>query len=171
MGMFMKEHDVHVTGFQEKLNARFAPSLGTKGHLGGLDEMVALQKEFGIFKEGRRFETSLAVLNIGGSINQEARRRFHLYLASLRKQKSNVTGKNGDAAIVGALIRNLAAKKPLPVYFMPHDMSASADQNRVIITDKARPLFYMKQDYLVISLPVGDEPKAAVKAKPRKKAS
>ncbi|MBX3655079.1 MAG: hypothetical protein KF686_12915 [Ramlibacter sp.] len=171
MGMFMKEHDVHITGFQEKLNARFAPSLGQKGHLGGLEEMIALQKEFGIFKVGRRFETSLSALNIGGSINQEARRRFHLYLASLRKQKSNVAGKNGDAAVVDALIRNLAAKKPLPVYFLPHDMSASADQNRVIITEKARPLFYMKQDYLVISLPVGDEPKSTPSAKAKKKAS
>lgn len=173
MGMFMKEHDVHVSSFQEKLNARFAPALGVKGHLGGLSEIIALQKEFGIFKEGRRFETSLSVLNIGGSINQEARRRFHLYLGSLRKQKSNIMGKNGDAAVVDALIRNLASKKPLPVYFQPHDLTVSPEQNRVIITEKARPLFYMKQDYLVISLPVGgddDGTKVAPKAKGRKKA-
>jgi mRNA-degrading endonuclease YafQ of YafQ-DinJ toxin-antitoxin module len=175
MGMFMKEHDVHVSSFQDQLNQRFAPSV--KGHPGGLDEMIALQKEFGIFKEGRRFETSLSALNIGASLNGEARRRFHLYLASLRKEKSNVAGKNGDAAVVDAIVRNLAAKKPLPIYFQPHDLTASADSKRVIITDKARPLFYVNQDYLVVSLPVdnkaGTKPAAkapAKKTKAKKKA-
>jgi hypothetical protein len=167
MGMFLKEHDVHVGSFQDQLNQRFAPSLASKDHRGGLTELVALQKEFEIFKPGRRFETSLAVLNLWGAIDQEARRRFHLYLGNLRRQKSNVPGKNGDAAIVDALIRNLAAKKPLPVFFQPHDMNASTEDNRVIITEKARPLFYMKQDYMVISLPIGEAPaaKAATKTK------
>ena len=132
--------------------------------------MIALQKEFEIFKTGRRFETSLAALNIGGSINQEARRRFHLYLASLRKAKSNVTGMKGDAAMVDAIVRNLAAKKPLPVFFQPHDLSSSSEHNRVIITDKARPIFYMKQDYLVISMPVGGEPPVKAQTKPKPKA-
>jgi len=48
----------------------------------------------------------------------------------------------------------------LPVYFDLHDLASSADGNRVIITDRARPLFYMKQDYLVISLPLALDPKA-----------
>lgn len=169
MGLFLKEHDVHVSSFQDQLNQRFAPSIGAKDHRGGLTELVALQKEFEIFKPGRRFETSLAVLNLWGAINQEARRRFHLYLGNLRRLKSNVPGENGDAAIVGALIKNLSAKKPLPVYFQPHDMYASPEDNRVVITEKARPLFYMKQDYLVISLPIGEESKAkpATKTKAR----
>ena len=47
MGYFMKEHDIYVGSLQEKLNLRFAPSLGTKELHGGLDEMVELQKEFG----------------------------------------------------------------------------------------------------------------------------
>lgn len=160
MGAFMKEHDVHVSSFQEQLNQRFAVTPAVDGHRGGLTEMVELQKEFEIFKTGRRFETSLKALHIGVGVNPEARRRFHLYLASLRKAKSNVTGLNGDAAMVDALIRNLAAKKPLPVYFQPHDLGASPESNRVIITDKARPLFYVKQDYLVISMPIGEEPAA-----------
>jgi hypothetical protein len=155
MGMFMKEHDIYVGSLQEKLNLRFAPHLGTKEQFGGLDEMVELQKEFQIFKEGRKFETSISVLNLTGLSNHDVKNRFHRYLASLRKVKSNVAGLNGDAAIVKALVRNLAAKKPLPVYFELHDLTSDKDSNRVIITDKARPLFYMKQDYLVISLPLG----------------
>ena len=171
MGFFMKEHDVHVSSFQDQLNQRFALAPAVEGHRGGITEMVELQREFEIFKAGRRFETSLKALNIGGGINQEARRRFHLYLASLRKVKSNVAGMTGDAAMVDALIRNLGAKKPLPVYFQPHDLGASPDGNRVVITDRARPLFYMKQDYLVISMPVGEEPavKAPAKSKPAPK--
>jgi hypothetical protein len=155
MGFFMKEHDIYVGSLQEKLNLRFAPTLGSKELHGGLDEMVALQKEFTIFKEGRSFETSYSVLSLAGQSNEETKNRFMRYLRSLRKVKSNVTGKSGDAALVGALVRNLTAKKPLPVYFDFHDMKAAKDSNRVIITEKGRPLFYMKHDYLIVSLPIG----------------
>ena len=160
MGMFMKEHDIYVGSLQEKLNLRFAPTLGSKDQFGGLDEIVALQKEFEIFKVGRAFEKSISLLNLVGLSNHDVKNRFHKYLASLRRAKSNVTGKNGDAAIVDAIARNLAAKKPLPVYFELHDLNEGKDGNRVSITDKARPLFYMKQDYLVVSLPLGLDPKA-----------
>lgn len=154
MGVFMKEHDIYVGSLQEKLNLRFAPSLGTKELHGGLDEMVALQKEFEIFKAGRSFATSIAALNLTGLSNAETKNRFHRYLNSLRKVKSNVKGKSGDAAIVEALIKNLTAKKPQPVYFELHDLTTSKESNRVEVTENARPLFYMKQNYLVISLPL-----------------
>lgn len=160
MGAFMKEHDIYVGSLQEKLNLRFAPNLGSKDQYGGLEEMVALQKEFEIFKEGRRFETSIAVLNLTGSSNNDVKNRFHKYLGSLRRAKSNIAGLNGDAAIVNSLVNNLAEKKPLPVYFELHDLAASKDSNRVLITERGRPLFYMKQDYLVVSLPLALNSKA-----------
>lgn len=159
MGYFMKDHDIYVGSLQEKLNLRFAPTLGAKAQFGGLDEMVALQKEFGIFKKGRAFEQSVLALNLAGSSNNETKTRFHRYLASLRKAKSNVPGQNGDAAIVDGIVRNLAARKPLPVYFDLHDLTESKDKERVIITNNARPLFYMKQNYLVVSLPLALNPK------------
>jgi hypothetical protein len=159
MGAFMKEHDIYVGSLQEKLNLRFAPNLGAGGNT-GLQEMIALQKEFEIFKEGRKFETSMAVLNVTGSASSEVKDRFHRYLASLRRAKSNVGRLNGDAAIVKAIAANLNSKKPLPVYFELHDLTSSAESNRVLITDRARPLFYMKQDYLVISLPLALDTKA-----------
>ena len=160
MGAFMKEHDIYVGSLQEKLNLRFAPNLGSKDQYGGLEEMIELQKEFDIFKEGRKFETSIAVLNLTGASNHDVKNRFHKYLGSLRRAKSNVAGQNGDVAIVKAIARNLAAKKPLPVYFDLHDLEAGKDNNRVLITERARPLFYMKQDYLVVSLPLALNPKS-----------
>jgi hypothetical protein len=170
--MFMKEHDVYVGSLQEMLNLRFAPTSGSKEVHGGLDEMVALQKEFGIFKTGRSFDSSTLALNLAGAANATTKTRFHDYLRSLRKVKSNVAGKSGDAAMVEAIIANLAAKKPLPVYFELHDLKNSKAGNAVVITPKGRPLFYMKHDYMVISLPLamdgGDEPKAKAKAKKKK---
>ncbi|MBS0317815.1 MAG: hypothetical protein JSR49_11885 [Proteobacteria bacterium] len=156
MGFMLKEHDIYVGTLQDQLNLRFAPAMGGKETFGGLDEMVALQKEFEIFKVGRRFRTSIAALNLlGGAANPETKSRFYDYLATLRGVRSSTPGQSGDAAIVKALVRNLSAEKPLPVYFALHDMRASKDSNRVIVTERARPLFYMDQDYLVISLPLG----------------
>jgi hypothetical protein len=169
MGAFMKEHDVYVGHLQEQLNLRFAPNLGTSNQH-GLAEMVKLQSEFGIFKDGRSFESSIAALNLAGQSHQEVKERFHAYLRSLRRAKSNIAGLNGDQAIVKSLVKNLGAKKPLPVYFDLHDMNAADGDNRVLVTAKGRPLFYMNQDYMVVSLPLGtDAGTPAKKAKAKTK--
>jgi len=168
MGAFMKEHDVYVGSLQEMLNLRFAPTSTSGEQHGGLNEMVEMQKEFEIFRTGRTFDTSIAALNLSGMHNPETKARFHRYLNSLRKVKSSVGAKSGDAAMVEAIIANLAAKKPLPVYFELHDLNASKDGNRVVIPAKGRHLFYMKQDYMIISLPLAlddSKPKAKSKAK------
>lgn len=170
MGFFMKEHDVHVGGLLDQLNVRFAPTPDKKTHFGGLDEMVALQKEFKIFKKGRSFKTSVAVLNIGAS-NAEARNRLHDYFANLAKHDSNVTGQNGDVAIVNALVRNLASKSPVPVYFTFHDMRAEKGNTRVLITEKDRPVPYFARDYLTISFPTLPLKAAKSAAKPAAKAA
>jgi hypothetical protein len=166
MGFFMKEHDIHVGSLLDQLNVRFGPTPDKKTHFGGIDEMVVLQKEFKVFKKARSFKTSVAVLNIGAS-NAEAKNRMHDYFDNLSKHDSNVTGQNGDVAIVNALIRNLGAKNPLPVYFTFHDMRAEKGNTRVLITDKSRPLAYFNQDYLTISLPT----MALKAAKPATKAA
>jgi hypothetical protein len=169
MGVFMKEHDVYVGSLQEMLNLRFAPTAASGEQHGGLNEMVEMQKEFEIFRSGRTFDTSIAALNLSGMHNPETKSRFHRYLNSLRKVKSNVAGSSGDAAMVGAIIANLATKKPLPVYFELHDLNAAKDGNRVLITAKGRPLFYMKQDYMIISLPLALDDDSKSKAKPKAK--
>lgn len=169
MGLFMKEHDIHVGGLLEQLNLRFGPSQGKDTHFGGVEEMVALQKEFKIFKKGRSFRTSVAVLNIGGGANNEAKNRLYGYFQNLSKHDSNVPGQNGDVAIVNALIRNLASKAALPVYFTFHDMQAQKGNTRVLITDKSRPVPYFQSDYLTISFPTKPytAPKRVVKTSPK----
>jgi hypothetical protein len=169
MGFFMKEHDVYVGTMLDELSLRFAPAHGAKEHFGGIDEMVELQKEFEIFKKGRSLRTSATALHLGGSINHEVKNRFYRYLGNLRRQKSNVKGMNGEEAIVDALIRNLAAKKPLPVYFDYHDMRGEGDAKGVIVKEKARPLFYMEQDYLYVSLPA--QPRSVDEAAGKKPAA
>jgi len=173
MGLFMKEHDVQVENLLGELNIRFAPTPDKKQHFGGIAEMAELQKEFKIFKKGRSFRTSVSALNIG-AFNAEARNRLLDYFGNLGKHDSNVDGQNGDVAIVNALVRNLAAKTPLPVYFTYHDMRAAKGNTRVLITDKSRPVPYFQQDYLTVSLPTkahtDTKPKAAKKAPAKPKA-
>lgn len=169
MGYFMQEHDVYVGTLLDDLNLRFAPPHGAKEHFGGLEEMVELQKEFQIFKAGRAFATSASALHLGGGANHEAKNRFYQYLRHLRRVPSNVKGKNGDAAIVDALVKNLESKKPLPVYFGHHDMRG--DDKGVVIKPKARPLFYMDRDYLWISFPGQPIPEGKAKKPAAKKAA
>lgn len=150
MGWFMKEHDIYIGSMLDELNLRFAPSQGLATHHGGIDEMVALQKEFKILKKGRSFKTSVAALNLGAR-NNEVKNRWLDLVGALKKHTSNVANQDGDAAIVNALVKNLAAKAPLPVYFTSHPMQENA---QVKITDKSRPVHYLEQDYLTVSLPM-----------------
>ena len=153
MGWYMKEDDIYIGSLLDEMNIRFAPSQGKEDLFGGIDEMVALQKEFKIFKKGRSFKTSLSVLNIGARGNL-VKNRWQSLLGNLVKQPSNKASLSGDVAIVTAIIKNLAAKNPLPVYFRDHDMRGDQANSEVKITDKARPIHYLEQDYLVISLPM-----------------
>ncbi len=177
MGWFMKEHDIYIGSMLDELNLRFAPPQGKDTHQGGIEEMVALQKEFKIFKKGRSFKTSVMALNLGAR-NNEVKTRWYALVGALSKHDSNRPKQNGDVAIVNALIKNLASKNPLPVYFTSHDMRGEKQNAEVKITDKGRPVHYLEQDYLTISLPMQSvqaanaarQSKAAVKpAKPRTK--
>ena len=166
MGWFMKENDIYIGSMLDELNLRFAPSQGLATHHGGIDEMVALQKEFKILKKGRAFKTSVAALNLGAR-NNEVKNRWLDLVGALNKHASNIPNLDGDAAIVNALVKNLAAKAPLPVYFTSHPMQENA---QVKITGISRPVHYLEQDYLTISLPMQSvqAANAARKAKPAK---
>jgi hypothetical protein len=166
MGYFMKHNDILIGSMLDQLNLRFAPPQGREKTYGGIEEMAALQKEFQIFKKGRPFATSVAVLNLA-AYNNDAKNHWHDLLGNLKSHKSNRGKLNGDAAIVDALVKNLAAKKPLPVYFASHDMRAGGDHAKVLVTDKGRPVFYIERDYLVVSIPM--QPWDAAPAKPPKK--
>jgi mRNA-degrading endonuclease YafQ of YafQ-DinJ toxin-antitoxin module len=153
MGTFMKDHDIYIGSLLEDLNLRFAPSQGRATHFGGIEEMVALQKEFKIFKKGRSFKASCAALNLV-SRNNEVKTLWFSLLANLERHPSAKKGEDGDSAIVNALVKNLAAAAPLPVYFTSHDMRGDKSNAEVKITTKSRPIYYIEQDYLTISLPM-----------------
>ena len=167
MGHFMKDHDIYIGTMLEDLNLRFAPSQGRTTHFGGIEEMVALQKEFKIFKKGRSFKTSCTILNLGAR-NNEVRSLFQSMLANLSRHPSEQKGKDGDGAIIDALLKNLSSATPLPVYFTSHDMRGEANNVQVKITLKSRPVHYLEQDYMTISLPM--QPASAAKKPAVKKA-
>lgn len=166
MGYFMKEHDIYIGTMLDELNLRFAPSQGKESHFGGILEMAALQKEFKLFKKGRSFKMSCAALNLGAR-NNEVKNLWQNLLGNLYKHESNKKGQNGDAAIVNALIKNLAAKTPLPVFFTSHDMRGDKANAEVKIIDKSQPVHYLEQDYLTISIPM--QPISAAKKAVAKK--
>jgi hypothetical protein len=182
MGYFMKHNDILIGSMLDQLNLRFAPPQGKEKTYGGIEEMAVLQKEFEIFRKGRPFATSVAVLNLA-AYNNDAKNHWHDLLGSLAQHKSNRGNLNGDQAVVDALVKNLAQKKPSPVYFTSHDMrQGGAEGKKVQITEKGRPVFYIERDYLVVSLPMKpwDEaaartgakaPKAAKSAAKKKKKS
>jgi hypothetical protein len=155
----------------DELNVRFAPPQGREKTYGGIEEMAALQKEFKIFKKGRPFSLSAAVLNLGGW-NNDAKNHWQDLLGNLHRHPSNKGRLNGDEAIVASLVKNLASRNPLPVHFTSHDMRQGKESERVLITDKAQPIFYIERDYLVISLPMKPfEPKAKRRTKAAAKRS
>jgi hypothetical protein len=159
MGAFMKEDDIYIASLLDLLNLRFAPSQDGDEWFGGLEEMIALQKEFKIFKRGRSFKDSVRILNLGGFWNNRAKNRWYKLLEDLKKYKSNKAGENGDQSIVKALIKNLASNKPLPVHFEAHD-SREPGGDLVLVDQDPKPIFYIEEPpYLTISLPMKPKPK------------
>jgi hypothetical protein len=153
MGAFMREDDIYIESLFDLLNLRFAPAPRPRARewLGGIEEIAALQQQFDIFQQGRSFKDSVALLNAGGFWNWRAKKRWYDLLSILNELPSNRAGQNGNDAIVNALITNLAAANPLPVYFKAHD---GREDERVLIRDRDRPLFYLQQDYLTVSIPL-----------------
>ena len=88
-----------------------------------------------------------------------------MWLATCSSDKPN---ENGDQRIVNALIANLARPDPLPCYMTAHEMD-DPEHGQVIVTENHRPLFYIEQDFLTISLPMQSKEKAAQGKRPRKK--
>jgi len=100
-------YDFYVSGMLESVNLRFAPGDGIK-------EMIALQKEFDIFSEGRSVRNIFALLNIGPTENWAQRRGWYRFLSSLTELPSDKRDQNADQRIVSALRAHLASRKPCP---------------------------------------------------------
>jgi hypothetical protein len=163
MGAIWKDDDIYIGSQFDLLNLRFAPPQGkpnqgdTSEWFGGIEEMVALQKEFQIFKKRRPFSLSVRILNVGGQWNQPLKNKLYQYLNLLPKMQCTVDGRisnqKADSTLVDAMIRNLESSSALPVYFRAHD---SRGTKGVIIelAGTARPLFYIDKPYLTVSFPM-----------------
>lgn len=160
MGAIMRENDIYIGTFLDLFNLRFAPvpfSRNPETVYGGIEEVAKLQEEFKIFRPARPFSMSAALLGLGGMYNALAKNRWFELLSKLPD--------NGDQQIADALLRNFKKKEPLPCYMHAHDMR-SKSENRVIFAEGEEPLFYLRQQYLIISLPMAPKPtRGAKKAK------
>ncbi len=161
MGELINPHEIYLGTFFERFNMRFGPAdPNAVSHWlsGGITEIAALQKEFEIFKTGRRFLESVALLGLGGDAVGPAKDRWIAYLEKLPKMKSDDAEQTGDARIVNALVANFLKGEPLPCFMQALD-GRTVDPGHVIVSE-GEPLFYLEPTkFLVISLPM--RPKSA----------
>jgi hypothetical protein len=161
MGMIIRLDDTYVATFIDLFNLRFRPahSRSRRSPLyGGIAEMTALQREFQIFREGRLFVTSAALLGLGGLTNDPAKNRWFELLGQLPDYRSDRwPQENGDQRIVRALISNFDRARPLPCFMRAHD-GREDDASRVVVRERDTPLFYLERvTFLTISLPMRPE--------------
>lgn len=173
MGMLMEEDDMYIGGLLEALNLYFGKFPDTKDtdtdilngdenqmllNVNGINEIFAIQQEFQVFRPGLALVKSLRALGVGGQWNNTLKRKWYKLLNRLDDYPSSDPANTGGKAIVAALIDHLAPEhwRPDPVHFMAHDSSTQAGGARVLIFKHQRPLFYMGQDFLTISIPMKD---------------
>ena len=96
------------------------------------------------------------------------RARWFKLLEDLSSYGSNVGTMDGNKAIVTSLVSNLESAKPLPVHFKAHDSRTTATSRRVLIERPSRPIFYLEQDFLTVSLPMKPRPHKKGRPKRRK---
>jgi hypothetical protein len=157
----------YLGGFIEQLNVRFAAlptvqqvmGLSEEDRYGGIEELAAVQKEFKIFEKDVPFGKSANVLGMGGAENMRCKNRWIRLLSTLDRFGAIVDGetvkRNGNDAVVAAVIEALGANPPVPVYFKTHDYG-DQDAGAVLIDHNAQPAFYLQGTgtYTTISLPI-----------------
>lgn len=176
MGALMGQDDAYVGGLLETLNLAFGsypdalPGAGderlatneSKMALGtsGIREIQAIQAEFKIFDVNRSLVESLRALGVGGLWNPHVKRKWYMALRRLDHYPSNFQGLSGGKAISQALADHLQAAEPDPVHFTAHDARGIGGA-QVLVTPKDRPVFYLDQDFLTVSIPLTPRQAAA----------
>ena len=162
MGRIMGEDDIHIGTLLDAMNHSFAPAQlpenqeKPEDYYGGIAELASLQREFGIFQEGRTFSRSMSLLGMGGMPNRRAHNRWLRLLEWLTRTKSTMGDLSGDAAIVKTIIENVSGSPSLPIHFTHHP--AGADPT-VKISGPVQSLHYVHQDFIQISLPLEPRPR------------
>lgn len=155
--------DVATADLLHQLNQRFSID-------GPLEEMVVIQKEFGVFSPKNSLKQAFRLLHIVPS-DFKQRRYWYLFLEGLKKYSSDKEGVSGHDRILEAYQSNLESKEPLPVHMTTHK---AADDKRILVS-RGNPVIYETQAYLCISIPtvpadVGRAARAKAKAKGKVKA-
>src|SRR3954466_11127868 len=104
------------------LNRRFGP-----GH--AIEEMVVVQKEFGVFSENFTLKQAFRVLHIVPEDFTE-RRFWYAFLEALKNYVSDREGVSGHDRIVQAYQENLEGGAPLPVHTTTHKL---AEDRRILV--------------------------------------
>jgi|SRR5579871_6926910 len=133
-------NDPNVPEAQVVLNSRFAPG-------DPLREMVAIQKEFKVFSLNHSLASTSSVLNIAPSQAKD-RRGWFKFCNHLKNVPSDKKGVSAHDRIITAVSEDLASAKPLPIYFTWHPGTK-------LEVSKGNALSFSKQQYLIISAPVG----------------
>lgn len=158
MGARIDPHEIYLGNFFELFNNRFGPSFpagdASTWLSGGIAEIAALQREFKIFKPGRPFVKSAALLGLTGSGYGPPKGRWVYYLEKLPRMESDQAGVTGDERIVNALLENFQRKGgPLPCLLQPQD--GRNMEPGLVTVSQGRPLFYLESvEFLTIGLPM-----------------
>jgi hypothetical protein len=139
MGMLIK--DSTTADILHQLRDRFSEG-------GPLREMVAIQKEFGVFSKNYSLKQAFRLLHIVPGDFTE-RGRWYRFLDQLKKYRSDQDGVSGHDRIVNAYRENLMSNAPLPVFMTTH---RAADDRRVTVS-RGRAVVHEAREYVVISIP------------------
>jgi hypothetical protein len=142
------------------------PERGSPWQAGGIVEVAALQQEFEIFRAGRRFLESAALLGIGGLESSPAKDRWLEYLTRLPEMRSDQTDVPGDQRIVGAIVENLQRPSPLPCFMRAYD--GRTREPGLVVVSEEQPVFYLESvTFLTISLPMRPTPTQPARTRTR----
>jgi hypothetical protein len=161
MGPRFRQDDHLISSLLDLANLRFARCVTESASpplqlplKDGIDELKSLQQAFQIFSDKHSLADSFAVLGLGGFWNPALKNKLYGYLDGLARERfamnGSETGDAGDRGIVTALQRNFELKIPYPVYFTSHN----SDKDSRVLASHGKPLVYMEDDYLIISLPM-----------------
>ena len=153
MGDFIK--DSTTSDILVQLNRRFDAE--------HLPEMIELQKEFKVFSAKHSLRQSFALLGIVPADASE-RQAWYRFLDQLPKYKSDLPNVTGHDRVIKAIRKSLESAAPLPLAFTAH---AAADDLNLKVT-QGKPLVFISDDHVVISIPTtprGQPRPRAAKAK------
>jgi hypothetical protein len=140
MGVYIT--DTSTADVLFKLNRRFGPGPA-------IEEMVVIQKEFGIFSEKYTLKQAFRVLHVVPEDFTE-RRFWFAFLEALKNYVSDREDVSGHDRIVQAYQENLESTAPLPVHTTTHKLT---EDRRILVDVESYPIIYEERKYVTISIP------------------